>query len=376
MPFKTTIARFVAGILLIAATAYGDEVKVMTSGAFTAAYLEIVPEFERATRNTVVTAFGASMGNAPDSIPSRLQRGEPVDVVIMADSALDDLIKHGKVVTGSRVDLVRSSIGVAVRAGAPKPDISSVAALKRTLLQAKSIAYSASASGVYVSTELFQRLGIADQVMSKSQRIDSARVGAVVARGDAEIGFQQISELLPVPGIDYVGPLPPEVQKVTVFSAGIASSSKHPEAARALIRFLASPAVVPAIRKSGLEPVTSEQQNEHHAVQEPGAATQVRRAPREGKDLERNLRGMESRNRRQETAGGRAAWPCASGLEESACRRTRSASRDRHPREASRSLPGDSTAVRRASPPGCARRETQAPSQRTGPYQCRARRPL
>ena len=262
----------VLSVLLLAAAARADEVKVMTSGAFTAAYLAIVPDFERATRNTVVTAFGASMGDAPDSIPSRLGRGEPVDVLIMADTALDDLIKQGQVLAGSRVDLVRSSIGIAVRAGAPKPDISSVAALRRTLLRAKSIAYSASASGVYVSTELFHRLGIADQVKGKSQRIDSARVGVVVARGDAEIGFQQISELLPVPGIDYVGPLPPEVQKVTVFSAGIAADSRHPDAARALIKFLSSPAVVPAIRKSGLEPVSSERQKEHHAVQEPGAA--------------------------------------------------------------------------------------------------------
>jgi len=298
----------VASVLLVASSAaHADEVKVMTSGAFTAAYLAIVPEFERATAHTVTTAFGASMGSAPDSIPSRLQRGEPVDVVIMADTALEDLIKQGKVAAGSRVDLVRSSIGVAIRAGAPRPDISSVDALRRALLNAKSIAYSASASGVYVSTELFQRLGIADQVMSKSRRIDSARVGAVVARGDAEIGFQQISELLPVPGIDYVGPLPPEVQKVTTFSAGIASSSKHPDAASALITFLASPAVVPAIRKSGLEPVASERQNEDHAVQEPGAAAQVRRAPREGKDFERDLRGMESRDRRQEAARTRQA---------------------------------------------------------------------
>ena len=156
---------------------------------------------------------------------------------------------------GSRVDLVRSSIGVAVRAGAPKPDISSVEALKRTLLGAKSIAYSASASGVYLSQELFPRLGIADQIKAKCHRIANEPVGAVVARGDAEIGFQQISELLPVAGIDYVGPLPPDVQKVTVFSAGVAVGAKHPEAARALIKFLASPAVVPAITKSGLEPL-------------------------------------------------------------------------------------------------------------------------
>jgi molybdate transport system substrate-binding protein len=178
-----------------------------------------------------------------------------VDVVILAAGALDELIKQGKVVAGSRVDLVRSSIGMAVRARASKPDISSVDALKRTLLAAKSIAYSASASGVYLSQEMFQRLGIADQIRGKCKRIASEPVGAVVARGDAEIGFQQISELLPVPGIDYVGPLPPEVQKVTVFSAGVAVGAEQPDAARALIKFLASPAAVGAIKKSGLEPV-------------------------------------------------------------------------------------------------------------------------
>ncbi|HEY7679958.1 MAG TPA: substrate-binding domain-containing protein [Terriglobia bacterium] len=243
--------------LLFAGSAIGGEVNVLVSGGFTAPYEEVVPEYERATQTKVVTAYGASMGGAPDSIPMRLERGEPADVVIMASTALDELIKQGKVVAGSRVDLVRSSIGMAVRSGAPKPDISSVEALKRTLLQAKSIAYSASASGVYLSTELFPQLGIADQIKAKSQRIVSERVGTVVARGDAEIGFQQISELLPIEGIDYVGPLPPEVQRVTVFSAGVAVGSKDPAAARALIKFLASPATIPAITKSGLEPVTS-----------------------------------------------------------------------------------------------------------------------
>jgi molybdate transport system substrate-binding protein len=244
------------GLLFIAGTACGAEIKVMTSGAFTAAYLEVIPEFERTTHNKIVTAYGASMGNASDSIPNRLQRGEPVDVVILASQALEELIKAGKVVPGSRVDLVRSSIGVAVRAGAPKPDISSMDALKRTLLQAKSIAYSASASGVYLSHELFQRLGIADRIMSKCKRIANEPVGAVVASGEAEIGFQQISELLPVAGIDYVGPLPPGAQKVTVFSAGIAVGAKQADAARVLIKFLASPAVVPAIQKTGLEAAT------------------------------------------------------------------------------------------------------------------------
>ncbi len=178
--------------------------------------------------------------------------------MILASTALEELIQRGKVVPGSRVDLVRSSIGMAVRAGAPKPDISSVEALKRTLLQAKSIAYSASVSGTYLSNELFPRLGIAGQIKGKSKRIQSERVGAVVARGDAEIGFQQISELLPIPGIDFVGPLPPEVQKISMFSAGVAVGAKDPDAARALIEFLSSPAAVPAITKNGLEPAISQ----------------------------------------------------------------------------------------------------------------------
>jgi len=247
----------VAALLLIAPAVQAQEVRVMTSGAFTEAFLQVVPEFERTAQTKVLTAFGASMGGAPDSIPSRLGRGEPADVVILASEALDDLIKRGRVVAGSRIDLVRSAIGMAVRKGAPKPDISSVDALRRTLLQARSIAYSASASGVYLSTELFQRLGIADQIKDKSRRIESERVGTVVARGDAEIGFQQISELLPVAGIDYVGPLPADVQRVTVFSAGIATGARNPDGARALVRFLTSAAVIPAITKSGLEPVAS-----------------------------------------------------------------------------------------------------------------------
>jgi molybdate transport system substrate-binding protein len=253
------IVSVVASILLLAGTADAAEVKVMISGGFSAAYRTLVPEFERATKNTVATVSGPSMGATPEAIPNRLQRGEPADVLIMVGDALDELIKQGKVVADSRVELARSNIGMAVRAGAPKPDISTVDALKRTLLAAKSIAYSDSASGVYLSTVLFQRLGIADQIKGKSRMIPAEPVGAVVARGDAEIGFQQISELLPVQGIDLVGPLPPEAQKVTVFSAGIVTVAKEPDAGRALVKFLASPAAAPAITRSGLEPVSSRQ---------------------------------------------------------------------------------------------------------------------
>ena len=241
-------------VFLLATAAFADEVKVLTSGAFTAAYLQLVPEFERTTRHKVVTAFGASMGSGPNTIPSRLQRGEAADVVILAASALDDLIKQGKVVAGSRVDLVRSLMGMAVRAGAPRPDISSVDAFTQTLLRAKSIAISSSASGVYLSTEVFQRLGIAERLTGKI-KISEEAVGTLVASGAADIGFQQISELLPVAGIDYVGPLPAGVQRETVFSAGIVSGARAPDTARALIKFFTSPAAAPVIRKSGLEPI-------------------------------------------------------------------------------------------------------------------------
>jgi molybdate transport system substrate-binding protein len=240
--------------LLTAAAMRAAEIKVVTSGAFTAAYLKLVPEYEHATHNKLVTEFGPSMGNTHNAIPLRLDRGEAIDVVIMAAPALDNLIKQGNVRAGSRVDLVESRIGMAVKAGAPKPDISTIDALKRTLLAAKSIAYSDSASGVYLSTELFPKLGIADQIRGKSRKIEADPVGEAVARGEIEIGFQQISELRPVKGIDIVGPLPPGAQRVTVFAAGIPATSKQPEAAKALIQWLASPAAYTAIKDSGLDP--------------------------------------------------------------------------------------------------------------------------
>jgi molybdate transport system substrate-binding protein len=249
------VAFGVANALLLGGMASAAEIQVMLSGGFSTAYRDLVPEFERATGHKVTTSAGASMGGAPDSIPVRLERGEHADVLIMAAVALDGLIKDGKAMAGSRVDLARARIGMVVRAGAPKPDIGSVEALKRTLLAAKSIAVSASASGVYLSKEMFPRLGIADQIKDKTKRVESERVASVVARGETEIGFQQISELLPVPGVDLVGPLPPEVQVVTVFAAGIAARAKEPEAAGALIKFLASPTAIPAVTKSGLEPM-------------------------------------------------------------------------------------------------------------------------
>ena len=172
----------------------------MTSGAFTAALLDLTAEFERTTPHKIVVVTATTMGTGATSIASRLQRGEPADVVIVASDSLDAFIKSGFVAAGSRVDLAHSAMGMAVRAGAAVPDVSSVDAFKRALLDAKSVAYSASVSGVYLSTELFQQLGIADRVLPKARRIEGERVGAVVARGEAEVGFQQVSELLPVRG--------------------------------------------------------------------------------------------------------------------------------------------------------------------------------
>lgn len=233
-----------------------DDFIVMTSGAFTAAHLELIPQLERLTNKKIVTAT-TSMGTGESSLPNRLKRGEAADIVIVADAVLRRFIDEGLVLAEGHAPVARSVIGMAVRAGAPKPDIGSADALKRTLLAAQSIGYSASVSGEYVTKELYQRLGIADQALPKSRFVGGGeRVGAVVARGEVEIGFQQISELLPVSGIDHITPLPPELQKVSIFSAGVAATTRDAALARSVIRFLASAEAVPAIRKSGLEPPT------------------------------------------------------------------------------------------------------------------------
>ena len=236
-------------------TAPATDIRVMTSGAFTAAHLALIPQVERLTKKTMVTVT-TSVGTGETSIPNRLGRGEIADIVIVADELLRRLIEDGLVLAEGRTPLARSSIGLAVRAGAPKPDVSTLDALRRTLLDAKSIAYSASVSGQYLTTELCQRLGIAEEVLGKSRLIGGGeRTGAVVARGEAEIAFQQMSELLPVPGIAHITPLPAEVQKVALFSAGVAASARDADMARRVIEFLASAEAAPAIVKSGLEPV-------------------------------------------------------------------------------------------------------------------------
>ncbi|MEM5310738.1 substrate-binding domain-containing protein [Paraburkholderia sp. JHI869] len=254
-----TFALCAALALLGPGACWADQVKVMMSGWFAPAYRDLGPLFEDETGNTLVTVWGAAAGTSLTAIPVRFARGEWADVLIVVSYALDDQIHAGNVVAGSRVDFARSPIGMVVRDGAPKPDISTVDALRRTLLAAKSIVYPESASGVYIANELFARLGIEGRVKSKSRMVSAERVATVVANGGAEIGLQQVVEVLPAKGVTVVGSLPAEVQSYVVYSGGIATTAKNPLGAQALIRFLSSPDAAPAIMHSGLEPITAPQ---------------------------------------------------------------------------------------------------------------------
>jgi molybdate transport system substrate-binding protein len=235
------------------------DVRVMISAGFYHVYSELGPAFERASGHHLITTRGPSMGDSPESIPTRLARGEAADVVILDGGAADELGKRGLVRADSKIELARSLIGMVVLSGAAKPDIGSVEALRNTLLAAKSIAYSDSGSGTYLSTTLFPKLGIADQIAARSRKVrgppSGEPVAAVVARGEAEIGFQQVSELINVPGTSFVGPLPAEVQPIFSFAGALASTVQQPEAASALIRFLASSEAAPVISKAGLLPL-------------------------------------------------------------------------------------------------------------------------
>jgi len=231
----------------------------MISAGFYGAYSELAPVFERATGHHLITTRGPSLGDSPDAIPTRLSRGEAADVVILDSGSADELAKRGLVQAGSKILLARSQVGMVVRAGATKPDIRSVDAFRKMLLAVNSIAYSDSASGIYLSTVLFAKLGVADQVAGKSRKVrgppSGEQVAAVVARGEAEIGFQQVSELINVPGVTFVGAIPSELQPDVSFAGALTSTARQPDAARALIRFLASPEASATILKAGLTPV-------------------------------------------------------------------------------------------------------------------------
>jgi polar amino acid transport system substrate-binding protein len=255
MVFAATLGVGIAGP---GSAAKAEDIRIMISGALAASYTELIPEFERRTGHKLVTTLASSQGGSGDSIPERLKRNEIADVLVMGRESLDNLLKDGKAVTGSQVDIVRSGMGLAVRAGLPKPDISTLEALKKTLLDAKSVAYSASVSGTYLSAEVFPKLGIAEQMLPKSKRIVGERVGAVLLRGEADLGMQQISELTPFGDkLQYVGPLPEGAQRITLFAAAVSANSPNPAIAKQLIDFLASRDAHAAIRKFNLEPVSA-----------------------------------------------------------------------------------------------------------------------
>jgi molybdate transport system substrate-binding protein len=245
--------------LLTAGAASAADIRVMISAGFYGAYSELGPMFERTSGHRLVTTRGPSMGDSPESIPTRLGRGEAADVVILDGGAADALAKRGLVRADSKVELARSLIGMVVQAGSAKPDIGSVEALRSTLLAAKSIAYSDSGSGTYLSSTLFPKLGVAEQIAGKSRKVrgppSGEPVAAVVARGEAEIGFQQVAELIHTPGITFVGAIPAELQPGFSFAGALTSSVVQPEPATALLRFLASSEAAPVITRAGLTPI-------------------------------------------------------------------------------------------------------------------------
>jgi len=235
---------------MVPPVAHADEIKVLASGALEEIGHELIPEFEKSSGQKVTVTWTGTV-----KIKERIEAGEVFDLVIVGAPEVDKFIAAGKMIPGSRVDLAKSGVGVAVKAGAPKPDISSGEAVKKAMLAAKSVAYSSGPSGVYVQA-LIQKLGIADEVKPKAkQTVSGTRVGQYLARGEAELGFQQISELIHETGIDYVGPLPPDIQNFTNFSSGIGAGSKAQAAAKALQVFFTTPAAGDVIRKNGMEPV-------------------------------------------------------------------------------------------------------------------------
>jgi len=228
--------------------AQAADITVLATPGIREAYLQLVPQFEKASGNKVATTWAGT-----GDVMKRMKAGEVFDAVILAANSLEELTDTGRLMAGSRADLARSLVGVAVRAGAPKPDISSQEALKKTLLAAKSIGISTGPSGVYL-TGLFQRMGVLDEIKPKLRTPPSgAAIGELIAKGEAEIGFQQVSELIHFPGIQFIGPLPAAVQQTTVFAGGVHAGAREPDAARAFLKFLSAPEHAAVLRKHGLD---------------------------------------------------------------------------------------------------------------------------
>ena len=246
---RVSLLAIAAMLAITTNTAHAAEVKVMAVNAIKEAYFELVPAFERASGHKVTTIWGGTEG-----ISKRVSEGEVIDLVIVAAPNIDKLTMEGKLVAGSRADIAKSGIGIAVRSGLPKPNISSGDAVKSAVLAAKSIAYSTGPSGFYIA-ELFEKMGILDQVRDKvKQPASGVQIAEMVARGEADLGFQQVSELLHAKGVDYLGPLPADIQNITVYSAGLHIAAPAPDAAKALVRFLMALEAGPIIKKIGMEP--------------------------------------------------------------------------------------------------------------------------
>lgn len=237
---------------------FSGTIFVMCSGGFSAALKKIKSEFETKTNKKLFVIGAPSLGGQPNSIPSRLGRNEYSDVVILAKEGAFSLIQNELIYEKSVVDIASSKIGLAVKEGALVPNISSVPDLRSTLLSAKSIAYSESASGIYIERELFKLLGIEVEMEGKAFRVVGEFCGDVVARGDAEIGFQQMSELIPIPGITVVGPIPDEVQKITIFSGAIPVRNEGSMKGKELLKYLTSKIAFPEIKSSGMTPIIND----------------------------------------------------------------------------------------------------------------------
>jgi molybdate transport system substrate-binding protein len=247
------------GLVLMAtsAGALAQEVTVMISGGFKAALEKLAPRYEAQSGDRIVLISGPSMGKTPQAIPNRLARGESADVVIMVGDALDALAHDRMVKDGSRVELADSPIGMVVKAGSPVTDIGTDTALRQTLLQASTVAYSDSASGRYVQSQLFKTLGINEQMEGKAHRVERIPVASEVAKGKYSIGFQQVSELLPVPGVTFVGKLPDNLQYITRFAGAVTARAAHPTEGKALLDFLSSAKARETISATGMIPVAT-----------------------------------------------------------------------------------------------------------------------
>jgi molybdate transport system substrate-binding protein len=235
-------------------TTASSPVRVLISGGFSGAYAQLLPEFARTSGIAVATGSGASQGDGPQTIGAQLARGVPADVVILSREGLAELIAANRIAAGTAVDLASVPLGVAVRAGAAKPDVSTVEAFKNVLLGAKTTAVPASTSGIWLKDDLFPRLGVADQVNARMTPRGSD-AAAMVAAGGADLAVMPVSEILVAPGIDHAGLIPPEIQFVQVFCAAVVAGSQALDGSRRLVAFLASQAASETIRRSGMEPL-------------------------------------------------------------------------------------------------------------------------